>query len=285
MHHFADGRNLFQTNKSIKNLKKLVNRDMKHLNNWLSANEISLNGEKTELVIFKSPRKVLLDEIKIRLSGKRSYPSNSIKYLGVKTDRFLRWHDQVNSIAFKPNRANALLLKIRNYVNMKTSRSIYFAIFDSHLRYSCIVCAQNINTVRRLIILQKKALRIMNFKAQLFHSSPLFSSNNILKFGDKITLENILFVSKSINTQVPSIFNDWFTFSGNLHRYETCWSATNHLNIPTFRTQKYGHFSIRASAIRSWNYTQDMLKINLSLKNSTPNSIKYFLTKYFIESC
>ena len=41
---------------------------------------------------------------------------------------------------------------------------------------------------------------------------------------------------------------------------------------------------MRASAISSWNYTQDMLKTNLSLKNSTPTSIKYFLTKYFIES-
>ena len=121
-------------------------------------------------------------------------------------------------------------------------------------------------------------------KDQLFHSNPLFSSNNILKFVDTITLENIISVSKSISRQVPSIFNDWFTFSGNLHRYETGWSATNHLNIATSRTQKYANFNIRASNIRSWNYTQDMLKINLSLKNSTPPSIKYFLTKYFIES-
>ena len=37
---------------------------MKHLNNWFSANKIYLNVEKTELVIFKSPRKVFLDEIK-----------------------------------------------------------------------------------------------------------------------------------------------------------------------------------------------------------------------------
>ena len=261
VHHFADDTNLFHTSKSVKKLNKLVNRDMKHLNNWLSANKISFNEEKTELVIFKSPRKVLVDEIKIKLSGKSLYPSNSIKYLGIKIDRLLHWHDQVNSITVKLNRANKLLLKIRNYVNMKTLRNIYFAIFDSHLSYSRIVWAQNINTVRRLIILQKKALRMINFKDQLFHSSPLFSSNNILKFGDKITLENILFVSKSINRQVASIFYDWFTFSGNLHRYETFWSVTNHLNIPTFRTQKYGHFSIRTSAIRSWNYTQDMLKI------------------------
>ena len=158
---------------------------MKHLNNWLSANKIYLNVKKTELVIFKSVRKVL-DEIKIKLGGKALYPSSSVKYLDIKIDRFLHWHDQVNSIAIKLNRATALLLKIRNYVKMKTLRNINFAIFDSHLSYSCIVWAQNINTVRRLIILQKKALQIMNFKDQLFHSSPLFSSNNILKFGDKL---------------------------------------------------------------------------------------------------
>ena len=172
-------------------------------------------------------------------------------------------------------------------MNTKTLRNIYCAIFDSHLSYLCIVWAQNINTVRRLIVPQKKALRIMKFKDQLFHSSSLFSSNNILKFGDKITLENILFISKSINRQVPSIFNDWFTFSKNLHRYEICWSATNHLNIPTFRTQKHGHSSIRASAIRSWNYTQELtryVKNKFVNQNSTPTSIKYFLTQYFIES-
>ena len=76
MHHFADDKNLFYTSKSVKNQNKLIKRDMKHLNNWLSANKDSLNVEKTELVIFKSPRKVLPDEIKIKLNVKRLYPSN-----------------------------------------------------------------------------------------------------------------------------------------------------------------------------------------------------------------
>ena len=112
VHHFADDTNLFHTSKSVKNLNKQINRDKKHLNNWSSANKIFLNVEKTELVIFKSPRKVLLNEIKITLSGKRLYPSNSVKYLGIKIDRFLHWHDQVNSVAVKLNRANALLIKL-----------------------------------------------------------------------------------------------------------------------------------------------------------------------------
>ena len=126
---------------------------MKHYNNPLSANKISVNVEKTELVIFKSPRKLLLAEMKIKLNGKKLYSSNSVKYLGIKIDRFLHWHDQVNSIAVKLNRANALFFKITNYVNIKPLRNIYFTIFDSYLSYSCIVWVQYINTVRRLTIL------------------------------------------------------------------------------------------------------------------------------------
>ena len=59
-----------QVAKSVKSLNKQINRDMIHLNNWLSTNKIYRNIEKTELVIFKSPRKVLLDEIKIKLIKK-----------------------------------------------------------------------------------------------------------------------------------------------------------------------------------------------------------------------
>ena len=50
--------------------------------------------------------------------------------LGVRINKFLHWHDQVNSNAVKLNIFNALLLKIRNYVKMTTLRNIYFAIFE-----------------------------------------------------------------------------------------------------------------------------------------------------------
>ena len=142
---------------------------------------------------------------------------------------------------------------------MKTLRNMCFAIFDFHLTYFCIVWDQNIDTVNRLIILQERALRIKNFNDQLFHSSPLFPENNILKFGGKITLENILFVNKSINRQVSPIFYDWCTFSGNLHGHKTFWSVNDNPNIPTFWTQKYGRFSTKASTIYSWNSIQNLL--------------------------
>ena len=144
VHHFADDTNLLCLSNSIKKLNKLVNADLKHLVNWLNANKISLAN--------KSKQKKLEGDLKIKLCGKRLYPTESVKYLGVKIDTNLTWQHHVNDLSIKLNRANALLFKIRKYVSLKILRSIYFAIFDSYLSYSCLVWAQNCSTIQRIII-------------------------------------------------------------------------------------------------------------------------------------
>ena len=163
VHHFADDTNLIHFSKSVNRLNKYVNLDLKNLTYWLNANRISLNVKKTELVIFKHQRKKLDSPIKIKLSRKRLYPSKSVKYLGIKIDENLNWKQHIHDIAIKLNRANALLSIIRNYVNKLTLRTIYFAIFDSHINYVNLIWGQNLHALSRIIILQKKALRIVNF--------------------------------------------------------------------------------------------------------------------------
>ena len=90
-------------------------------------------------------------------------------------------------------------------------------IFYSYLSYCCLVWAQNFSTIQQILILQKKAVRTINFQPRNFHTSPLFKQNSILKFKDKICVENLLFVSKSLNNLSPSIFNTWFSFSSDQH--------------------------------------------------------------------
>ena len=119
----------------------------------------------------------------------------------------------MNDLSIKLNRVHALLFKMRKYVSLKILRSIYFAIFDFYLSYCCLVWAQNCGTVQQIIILQKKAIRIINFQPRNFHTSPQFKQNSILIFRDKICLENILFISKSLNNLSLSVFNTWFSFS------------------------------------------------------------------------
>ena len=98
VHHFADDADLLYFSKSITKFNNYVNLDMKDLTDWLNANKISLNGQKTELVIFKHQRKKLDSEVNIKLNRERLYPTDSVKYLGIRTDKNLNWKHHVSDL-------------------------------------------------------------------------------------------------------------------------------------------------------------------------------------------
>ena len=50
-----------------------------------------------------------------------------------KIDENLTWKPRNDRISAKLNNANAIFSKIRHYVNQKTLKAIYHAIFESHL--------------------------------------------------------------------------------------------------------------------------------------------------------
>ena len=135
----------------------------------------------------------------------------------------------------------------------------------------------------RIVILQKKALRIMNFQSRDSHSSPLFKSNHILKLEDKILIENILFINKSLNNLLPPIFKNWFTFCSDVHNYQTVSSTSDKIFKQSYRTDSFGKNSITIGAINKWNKTQYQFR-NMSLKTYSPSKIKSLLFKKCIEN-
>ena len=124
---------------------------------------------------MKSKQKKFEGDLKIKLCGKGLYPTEGVKYLGVKIDTNLSWQYHVNHLSIKRNRANALLFQMEKYISLKILRSIYFAIFDSCLSYCCLAWTRNCSTIQRILILPKKAIKIINFQPRNIHTSPLFS--------------------------------------------------------------------------------------------------------------
>ena len=121
--------------------------------------------QRTELVIFKHQKKKKDSKVKIKLSRKRFYPTDYVKYLGIRIDENLNWKHHVSDIAIKLNRTDALLLKIRNFVNVSTLKTIYYVIFDSHINYANVIWAQNSNAVNRVSILQKRPENYIHTKS------------------------------------------------------------------------------------------------------------------------
>ena len=73
--------------------------------------------------ISKSKQKKFEGDLKIKLCGKRLYPTESVKYLGVIIDTNLSWQYHDNDLSVILNRGNALLFKMRKYVSLKILRS------------------------------------------------------------------------------------------------------------------------------------------------------------------
>ena len=110
-------------------MQKNVNRDLKNISNWLVANKISLNVNKTEMIIFRNHRRHLNYNLKIKINGKLLQPSNVVKYLGIYIDSHLNWNHQTNITLSKLSRAVGMLSKIRHYVPKKHYMKFILAFF------------------------------------------------------------------------------------------------------------------------------------------------------------
>ena len=209
--------------------------------------------------LFYSNRQELTDvSLKLKLNGKRLYPTNSVKYLGINIDENLNWKQQISDIAIKLNKGNGILSKLRHFIDRKTLKTICHVIFEPHLYYSSLVWAQNSNSIKRLFVLQKKSLRIKYFLNHNAHISLLFRELNILKLLDKIALENCLFMNKYFNKCLPAIFKNWFTLSSDFHTYKTRWSNLGCIVVPPHNTKLYGRNSVNISAVYTRNYLQKL---------------------------
>ena len=72
------------------------------------------NNDKTELVIFTSLKRRLDSDLKIKLNGIfKLYETGSFKYLRMQIDKNLTRKQQVNHMAIKLHKTNAMLSKLR----------------------------------------------------------------------------------------------------------------------------------------------------------------------------
>ena len=89
----------FINTKTLKVLESKVNNELVNIHTWLSANKLSLNIDKSNLVFFHPPQRKLPFHVTLSLNGINLNQEFSIKYLGIIIDSNLSWKSQVSYIA------------------------------------------------------------------------------------------------------------------------------------------------------------------------------------------
>ena len=283
VYHFADDTNLLNISDNPKQMQKQINIDLKLLYQWLLANKISLNCSKTELLIFHKPGQAPDFDFKIKLNGSRIYQSKSIKYLGIYLDSTLSGRAHCEILIKKLRRANGMLTKVRHYVPKQELKSIYYAIFSSHLYYGLQIWGQRkTSEFNKLIKLKNRALRIKNFENFEIDSSPLFKESKIIKLENMVDFQNCLFLHDYLNNRLPKCFNNYFKTVNNVHSHSTHRSRVGCIYQPRVATKRYGQCSIISKCIKIWN--EICLKLKFDIKSLSHLQLKSRLTTHFLNS-
>ena len=211
--HFADDTSILYRDKSLRKINQRINHDLKNIVEWLRANRIALNTNKTKIVLFRSPRKIVTRKMNFRISGQKIKIKHSAKYLGLVIDESLSWKKYYDILRSKLERSVGLLAKLRYYVSTNLLRMVYFAIFDSYMPYRCQVWGQNKNAdTKKISSIQDNAIRMISFKDHNTAIRPLYNEKKIIRFFDLISFYNCLLIAEHLNQNLPSSFGNYFSY-------------------------------------------------------------------------
>ena len=115
--------------------------------------------QKTEFILFKT-KQTRWYWLKAEVCRKRLYKAKYLRYLRIKIDKNLNWKIHIHDLVSKLNRANAVLVKLRYFVNSEILRSPYFTIFHSHSNYVCIAWGLHDFLNKKCLLSKKKHLEL-----------------------------------------------------------------------------------------------------------------------------
>ncbi len=96
---FADDTNKFCSGEDLKKLLEEITKEMSKLKVWFDRNKLSLNLNKTKMMLFGNYR--INIQVQIQVDGMQIERVNENKFLGVIIDEKINWKPHIKHIQTK----------------------------------------------------------------------------------------------------------------------------------------------------------------------------------------
>ena len=182
---FADDTALSFKSTSMFDLINSVNTELTKVYKWLQANKLTLNTAKTEWILFSTAKGYVVPQNGVLIDNLPIARVYSVKYLGVLIDSNLNFCDHIIYISKKVSKTLGVLFRLRNLLSIEARINLYYALIYPYIMYCILVWGKTYDShLNRLILLQKKIVRIITNSAYDAHTLPLFYQTKILKIKD-----------------------------------------------------------------------------------------------------
>lgn len=275
---FADDTNVFHTGKNVVDVSTILNDELKNLSIWFKVNKLSLNISKTNYMIFDSKGKEI--DCTISIDGVNVERVHVTKFLGVLVDDKLSWHNQISSVSRNVSKNISILYKVKYILNSDSLFTLYCSLILPYLSYACEIWGNTFDSsINKLILLQKRAIRIVDKSHYREHTDPLFVKYNCLKFKDIVNSKILSVVFQAKNNLLPENVQSLFLQNDNVHNYNTRSKSKGNFNVKYCRT-KLRSLNISVKGVKLWNnFDTDVHNIK-SVKLFKKHVKKVFISSY-----
>ena len=231
---FADDTTLFINDKCLNYLENTVNVEITKISEWMNINKLSINLQKTNAMLF-GPKNYNQVNPSVSINSKEINFVEHTKFLGVILDRNLNWKNHILYISSKIAKGIGIINKIKYKVNKGTLLTLYYTFVYPYLIYGNIIWGNAAQShLSKLLILQKRIVRIISQVGFTEHTLNLFTELNILNINEIHKYSILLFMYKHFKHLLPNQFDDFFPINTHDRRYEI--RTQPHYIIPRCRT-------------------------------------------------
>ncbi|KAK3929447.1 RNA-directed DNA polymerase from mobile element jockey [Frankliniella fusca] len=137
-----------------------MKQDMHVLMEWMELNNLFINIDKTQYIIFKKLATVTSNIAHFVFKNQKIQRTDAAKFLGLLIDENLLWDKHINSICKKIAPIIGVTFRLKNLLDQKSKKSIYYGLIQSRLTYMASIWGSATSfRLKPLKILQKRAIK------------------------------------------------------------------------------------------------------------------------------
>ena len=253
---FADDSTITYSSLYLEQAIITVERECNRVLDWLSANKLIINLNKTHLMLFTTRTRP--ENISILVKGQLIHEIKENKFLGVILDNDLKWNSHIQYISKKISKSVSILKMLKFTFPSNVLKSIYFSLIYPYYIYCNLVWGSAVSTHTDILVkLQKKAVRSISKVGYLDHTGPLFNNLKILQVGEIYNYNCAKFIYHCYNNKSLKNFKDKLCTNSTFHEYNT--RTKELLRKPKGRLKLFDNSALDRG-IEIWNSLHDCTK-------------------------
>ena len=260
-----------------------LNNCLVDIRDWMAANFLKLNDDKTELLLIGNPKRVSkIHNFQLLIGDNIVKPSECARNLGVYFYSTLSFTTFINKTAASAMYHIRSLAAIRDHLPRELTSRLCNSLVISRLDYcNSVLSGVPKCSLRPLQLALNMAARLVFKARRSCHVSPLLDQLKWLPVDKRIEQKILTLVFKACNGICPSYLADLLEDYVPTRSLRS--SDTPTLKVPNFKLKTVGDRSFSSVGPRLWNSLPHSLRSGaLACSDATPGTVTTLLRLHLL---